>query len=88
MNKYGARSYTFRRWANVLGGLFLTIFGEIYFFNVSAQTKPAEAFKSPAEQNLLNGRLLFTSTTFYFQNFPPSVSGYIGISNADGSGLS
>ena len=58
MYRYKSNYLSFRRLAGILVGLILIVFGGFYFFNVSAQT---EAVKNPAEQNLVIGRLAFSS---------------------------
>lgn len=79
MNRYNSIFLSFRRGAIILSGLSLVVFGAFYFFNVSAQTKAVE---SPAEQNLLLGKLAFTSR----QAGPTAPDGRIYIANPDASG--
>ncbi len=79
MDRYDSNSLSFRRWVSIVGGLLFVVFGLFYFFNVSANT---EAVENPAEQNLVNGRLAFSSR----KAGPTLPDGTIITSNPDGSG--
>lgn len=80
MNRQTPDFLSFRRWAGILGGFLLVVFGGVYFFNVSAQTEIAG--KQPAAQNLVNGKIVFTRRLAG----PTAPEGRIVTSNPDGSG--
>jgi Tol biopolymer transport system component len=79
MNRYGLDFLFSRRRAGILCGLLLTVFVGFYFFDVSAQTEAVE--KPAAEQNLVNGKLAFTSRLVG----PTVPFGSIIVANPDGS---
>ncbi|HEX8734454.1 MAG TPA: FG-GAP-like repeat-containing protein [Pyrinomonadaceae bacterium] len=80
MNRYDTNFFSFRRWASLLGGLLLVVFGGFYFFNVPAKTEAVE--KPAAEQNLVLGKLAFTRRLAG----PTVPQGSLIIANPDGSG--
>jgi Tol biopolymer transport system component len=79
MNRYDLALLSISRRASILGGLLLIVYGGFYFFNVSAQTKAVE---KPAEQNLVLGRLAFSTRSLGMSFF----EGRIATANPDGSG--
>ena len=80
MNRYDSHIFTFRRWASILVGLLLLVFGGFYFFNVSAQT---EAVEKPTEQNLVSGKIAFTSLTVGMTTYESRIR----TMNPDGTGV-
>ena len=80
MNRCGSDFLSFRRPASILGGLLLLVFGGFYFFNITAKTEAVE--KPAAEQNLVLGRLAFSSRLAG----PTVPFGSITTANPDGSG--
>ena len=78
-NKDNSNFLSFRRWAGILGGFLLVVFFGFYFFNIAAKT---ERLEKPTEQNLVNGRLAFTSRIVG----PAPPEGRIITSNPDGTG--
>lgn len=77
---HGARLFSIVRLACVLGGLLLAVSGSFYLLESSAQTVDVE---KPVEQNLVNGRLAFTSLTIGMGVYESR----IGTVNPDGTGL-
>src|SRR5687768_10600622 len=82
MNRDSTNFLANRRRISLFGGLLLTIFGGLYFFNVSASAGKIDK-PSAAQQNLALGRLAFTRLQLSSVN-PQSL---LGTANADGTGI-
>jgi Tol biopolymer transport system component len=80
MNRYEAVFLSFRRWAIIFGGLLLIVSGGFYFFNLPTKTEAVA--KPAAEQNLVLGKLAFSSRLAG----PTTPFGSIINASPDGSG--
>ena len=80
MSKTG--SYFLWRWTIFAVGLMTIAFGSLYFFKASAQTENLEKTATEQPQNLVLGKLAFTSR----RAGPTSPDGAVIVTNPDGSG--